>query len=203
MERSGDMNIAKDNLVINLLEARNLSPPPNIKSTPAPPPCQVERQEKEIINNKEEKKEHSRAPLHQSSTPTVEPVKWHAKQTTKLQAKHGRRKKRRLQGAELRLQRNLALLREYESKLASNGPANVASDEPQKPTTEIIQEVKEGVLDDWYDTLIVDSGTTSTILTEKHASQAEATGEASNKTFKVANRHEEEATEKRRLLHPL
>ena len=203
MERSGDMNIAKDNLAINLLEARNLSPPPTIESTPAPPPCQVERQEKEIANNKEEKKEHSRAPLHQSSTPTVEPVKWHAKQTTKLQAKHGRRKKRRLQGAELRLQRNLALLREYESKMASNGPANVASDEPQQPTTEIIQEVKEGVLDDWYDTLIVDSGTTSTILTAKHAAQTEATGEASNKTFKVANGHEEEATEKRRLLHPL
>ena len=134
--------------------------------------------------------------------------------SNKHQAKHRRRKERRLLNADERLQKNLQLLSQgkcpvwLDTEVEEYESSNLAESGEEEETT-LEQEVPQiDILNEWYNevnSMIVDSGTTSTIgsIFDDRNDKFIPTGEKSTKVFKVANGIEEKATEKKLLQHKL
>ena len=185
---------------MNLPEAHNQSQLKDItSSTPAPPHCQVEGQVNKPPPIKVENEEVEEEKVEEEEV--EEPP-------TKKHMKYRRRKERRLGRAEERLQQSTQLLqemacpiwldteeKEYEPSHLADGASSTESEE-------------EDIFNEWYadvNSMIVDSGTTSTIGSVFHDNNDKfiPTGEKSEKVFKVANGNAEEATEKKLLQHQL
>ena len=192
---------------MNLPEAHNQSQLKDItSSTPAPPHCQVEGQVNKPppIKVEEEKVEEERVEEEEVEEP---PSKQHMK--------YRRRKERRLGRAEERLQKNTQLLREMACPIWLDTEENAKSDtwvppksQPEKSDTWVPPKEEEDIFNEWYadvNSMIVDSGTTSTVGSIFHDSNNKfiPTGEKSEKVFKVANGNAEVATEKKLLQHQL
>jgi hypothetical protein len=128
--------------------------------------------------------------------------------TTKLRAKYRRRKERRLGRAEERLQQNTQLLKDMKCPIWLDTEEKEYESSHIAEDTSSTEEEEEDIFNQWYadvNSMIVDSGTTSTIGSVYHDIHNKfiPTGEKSEKVFKVANGHAEEATEKKLLQHQL
>ena len=206
-------NKTSSNEKLNLLEIRNLNTM-HSNTIQAPPHCQVERQSKQ--------------PTSPPAT-DIQPII--PRSQHRAQRKHAHRKQRRHQKANKSTNTQLAQekidmeieqasnlldehLKQFETALALTQTATTPPEKldeyqeddnfvPLGANRDATLAFKAGIQNGTIPSMIVDSGTTSTISTEEDKEACIATNQKSNKTFAVANGNVEHATEQRLLQHEL